>query len=93
MELTTGLGRRRAECSAHFVSHLVQRSNRQDRAEGCSCQLGMERLPVQHQPVLLEAQQAYLGQGMDCLASRADQLTAFIYFVKHEAASRSAPRQ
>ena len=47
----------------------------------------MERLPVQHQPVLLEAQQAYLGQGMDCLASRADQLTAFIYFVKHEAAS------
>ena len=24
---------------------------------------------------------------MDCLASRADQLTAFIYFVKHEAAS------
>ena len=37
--------------------------------------------------MLLEAQQAYLGQGMDCLASRADQLTAFIYFVKHEAAS------
>ena len=53
----------------------------------------MERLPVQHQPVLLEAQQAYLGQGMDCLASRADQLTAFIYFVKHEAASLLGSRQ
>ena len=28
-----------------------------------------------------------MDKGMDCLASRADQLTAFIYFVKHEAAS------
>ena len=45
----------------------------------------MERLPVQHQPVLLEAQQAYLGQGMD-LRPHADQLTAFICW-KHEAAS------
>jgi streptomycin 3"-adenylyltransferase len=42
----------------------------------------MERLPVQHQPVLLEARQAYLGQGEDCLASRADQLAAFVHFVK-----------
>ncbi|RXY24752.1 ANT(3'') family aminoglycoside nucleotidyltransferase, partial [Klebsiella pneumoniae] len=47
----------------------------------------MECLPAQQPPVLLEAPQAYLGQGMDCLASRADQFTAFIYFVKHKAAS------
>ena len=46
----------------------------------------MERLPVQHQPVLLEARQAYLGQGEDCLASLTDQLEAFVHFVKHEAA-------
>ncbi|HHK0086646.1 TPA: ANT(3'')-Ia family aminoglycoside nucleotidyltransferase, partial [Pseudomonas aeruginosa] len=39
----------------------------------------------QHKPVLLEARQAYLGQGEDCLASRADQLAAFVHFVKHEA--------
>ena len=45
----------------------------------------MERLPVQHQPVLLEARQAYLGQGEDCLASRTDQLEALVRFVKHEA--------
>ena len=45
----------------------------------------MERLPVQHQPVLLEARQAYLGQGEDCLASLTDQLEAFVHFVKHEA--------
>ena len=45
----------------------------------------MERLPDQHKPVLLEARQAYLGQGEDCLASRADQLAAFVHFVKHEA--------
>ncbi|ENV9554876.1 TPA: AadA family aminoglycoside 3''-O-nucleotidyltransferase, partial [Pseudomonas aeruginosa] len=45
----------------------------------------IERLPDQHKPVLLEARQAYLGQGEDCLASRADQLAAFVHFVKHEA--------
>jgi predicted nucleotidyltransferase len=46
----------------------------------------MEHLPAQHQFVLLKARQAYLGQGEDCLASRADQLAAFVHFVKHEAA-------
>ena len=45
----------------------------------------LERLPVQHQSVLLEARQAYLGQGKDCLASCADQLEAFVHFVKDEA--------
>ncbi|TYW85201.1 AadA family aminoglycoside 3''-O-nucleotidyltransferase [Klebsiella pneumoniae] len=45
----------------------------------------MERLPAQHQLVLFEARQAYLGDGGDCLASRADQLTAFVHFVKYEA--------
>lgn len=46
----------------------------------------MERLPVQHQPVLLNARQAYLGQEEDCLASLSDQVAAFVHFVKHEAA-------
>lgn len=46
----------------------------------------MERLPVQHQPVLLEARQAYLGQREDRLASRADQLAKFVHFVKGEIA-------
>ncbi|TWI06266.1 streptomycin 3'-adenylyltransferase/aminoglycoside 6'-N-acetyltransferase-1b [Luteimonas cucumeris] len=45
----------------------------------------LERLPAQHQSVLLEARQAYLGQGKDCLASRTDQLEAFVHFVKDEA--------
>ena len=44
----------------------------------------MERLPAQHQPVLLEARQAYLGQKEDRLASRADQLEEFVHFVKGE---------
>lgn len=44
----------------------------------------MERLPAEHQPILLEAKQAYLGQGKDRLASRTDQLAEFIYFVKGE---------
>ena len=42
----------------------------------------MERLPAHHQPVLLEARQAYLGQREDRLASRADQVEAFVNFVK-----------
>ena len=94
MELTTGLGRRRAECSAHFVSHLVQRSNRQDRAEGCSCQLGngTPARPTSARAAF-EAQQAYLDKGWIAGLPRADQLTAFIYFVKHEAASLLGPRQ
>ena len=46
----------------------------------------MARLPVQHQPVLLNAKQAYLGQEEDCLPSRADQVAAFVKFVKHETA-------
>lgn len=46
----------------------------------------MARLPVEHRPVLLEARQAYLGLGADRLALRADRLTAFVLFVKREAA-------
>lgn len=46
----------------------------------------MARLPAELQPVLLEARQAYLGYGEDRLASRGDQLTAFVQYVKHEAA-------
>ena len=46
----------------------------------------MERLPVEHRAVLVEARQAYLGQAEDRLASRADPLAAFVHFVKHEAA-------
>jgi streptomycin 3"-adenylyltransferase len=45
----------------------------------------MERLPAEHQPTLLEARQAYLGHCDDHLASRADQTTRFILFVKSQA--------
>lgn len=45
----------------------------------------MERLPVKYQPVLLEARQAYLGLGEDCVAAHAEQLTEFVHFVKNEA--------
>ena len=38
----------------------------------------------QHQPVILEARQAYLGQEEDRLASRADQLEEFVHYVKGE---------
>ena len=44
----------------------------------------MEHLPAQHQSVLLEARQAYLGQEEDRLASRADQLEEFVHYVKGE---------
>lgn len=44
----------------------------------------MERLPMEHQSIVLEARQAYLGYGKDRLASRADQLTEFILFAKAE---------
>ena len=44
----------------------------------------MERLPVEHQSILFEAWQAYLGYGEDHLASRADQTAKFILFVKSE---------
>lgn len=46
----------------------------------------LRRLPVTHQPILLEARQAYLGQGEDRLASHPDQLAEFVYFVKGEIA-------
>lgn len=42
----------------------------------------MERLPAEYQSILLEARQAYLGQCDDYLASRTDQVTRFILFVK-----------
>lgn len=42
------------------------------------------RLPVEHQSILFEARQAYLGYGEDHLASRADQTAKFIVFVKSE---------
>jgi streptomycin 3"-adenylyltransferase len=42
----------------------------------------MARLPAAHRPVLLEARQAYLGQGEDRLAARPDQVRAFVLAVK-----------
>ena len=45
----------------------------------------LEHLPSRHRSLLLDPRQAYLGQGMDCLALRANQLTEFVEFVKHEA--------
>lgn len=44
----------------------------------------IERLPTEHQPILLEAQQAYLGHCKSHLSSRADQTARFILFVKSE---------
>ncbi len=46
----------------------------------------MARLPAAHRPVLLEARQAYLGQGEDRLVLRAERLTAFVLFMKRETA-------
>ncbi|ENO8141158.1 DUF4111 domain-containing protein, partial [Escherichia coli] len=43
------------------------------------------RLPAQHQPILLNAKRAYLGQEEDYLPARADQVAALIKFVKYEA--------
>lgn len=42
----------------------------------------IERLPAVCQCVLFEAQQAYLGQGKDRLASRGGQVETFVHFVK-----------
>ena len=52
----------------------------------------IERLPVQHRPILSDARQAYLGHAEDRLAAQADRLDAFIRFVKQEAGSRLAAR-
>ena len=45
----------------------------------------MARLPAPHQAILLNAKLAYLGQKADNLPARADQVAAFIKFVKQEA--------
>lgn len=45
----------------------------------------MARLPAAHRPVLAEARQAYLGQGVEHLAANAAPLAAFVHFVRHEA--------
>ena len=42
----------------------------------------IERLPAEHEPVLLEARQAYLGDGEDRLASREEQVSRFVSFAK-----------
>ena len=63
MELTTGLGDERnvvLTLSRIWYSAATGKIAPKDVAANWV----MERLPVQHQPVLLEAQQAYLGQGM-----------------------------
>jgi streptomycin 3"-adenylyltransferase len=52
----------------------------------------MARLPAAHRPVLLEARQAYLGQGEDRLAERPDQVTAFVLAVKAAVAELLAGR-
>nr|QDF94635.1 aminoglycoside adenyltransferase [Salmonella enterica subsp. enterica serovar Typhimurium] len=45
----------------------------------------MARLPAQHQPILLNAKRAHVGQEEDYLPARADQVAALIKFVKYEA--------
>ena len=47
----------------------------------------INRLPTEHQPVLLEARQAYLGHREDRMVSRAGQLTEFVLYVKREVAA------
>ena len=42
----------------------------------------LERLPIEYQPILHEARQAYLGHSEDNLAVRTDQVAVFIPFVK-----------
>jgi streptomycin 3"-adenylyltransferase len=42
----------------------------------------LERLPIEYQPILHEAQQAYLGQRVDSLATCSDQTAVFILFAK-----------
>lgn len=51
----------------------------------------MARLPAQHQPILLNAKRAYLGQEEDYLPARADQVAALIKFVKYEAVKLLVP--
>jgi streptomycin 3"-adenylyltransferase len=42
----------------------------------------LKRLPLEHQSVLHEARQAYLGRNEDNLAARAEETAAFILFAK-----------
>lgn len=42
----------------------------------------IKRLPAEHQSILFEARQAYIGGNKDSLASRANRMTEFILFVK-----------
>lgn len=53
----------------------------------------IERLPVQHRPILSEAREAHLGKTEDSLATQADQMEAFVQFVKQEAMSCLAARR
>lgn len=53
----------------------------------------IERLPVQHRPLLSEARDAYLGEREDRLTTQADQMEAFVQFVKQEAMSCLAARR
>lgn len=47
----------------------------------------LDRLPVEHRPVLQEARAAYLGLEEDHLAIRQDQIAAFVHFAKSVIAS------
>lgn len=49
----------------------------------------LERLPAEHQPVLLEAQQDYLGHREEHLAARQEAVAAFVRFVKAAISDRS----
>lgn len=46
----------------------------------------LARLPVEHQPLLRAARDAYLGRAEDCLALHSGQVAAFVQFVKHQTA-------
>jgi streptomycin 3"-adenylyltransferase len=50
----------------------------------------LARLPIEYQPVVREAQQAYLGQRVDSLATSSAQTAAFIFFAKSAMAEEAS---
>lgn len=62
-------------------------------AKDVAANWAIERLSVEHKPLLSEARQAYLGHCDDRLALRGQQLTALITFIKREATNLLDQRQ
>lgn len=56
-------------------------------AKDVAADWAIQRLPAEHQTILFEAQQAWLGYGEDHLAACGDQVAAFICYVKNRIVS------